>query len=64
MQGLRKLNEFARGGNPRIPDEVIEGIIHRDALKVLGIAACRSKAEVSAKSPKHVVAPNRCHHSL
>jgi predicted TIM-barrel fold metal-dependent hydrolase len=39
MEGLRNLNQLARGGNPRIPDEVIEGIIHRDALKVLGVAA-------------------------
>ncbi len=37
MEGLRALRRFAQGGNPRIPEEVIEGIIHRDALKVLGI---------------------------
>jgi predicted TIM-barrel fold metal-dependent hydrolase len=39
MEGLRNLNRFAKGGNPRIPDEVIEGIIHRDALAILGIDA-------------------------
>jgi hypothetical protein len=39
MEGLRNLNQFAKGGNPRIPGEVIEGIIHRDALKILGINA-------------------------
>jgi uncharacterized protein len=40
MEGLRGLNQrFAQGGNPRIPDEVIEGIIHRDSLAVLGIEA-------------------------
>ena len=37
MAGLRGLNQFATGGNPRIPDDVIEGIIHRDALKILEI---------------------------
>jgi predicted TIM-barrel fold metal-dependent hydrolase len=37
MAGLRGLNQFAKGGNPRIPDEVIEGIIYRDALAILGI---------------------------
>ena len=39
IEGLRKLNRFAQGGNPRIPDEVIEGIIHRDSLSSLGIDA-------------------------
>jgi len=37
MSALRGLNQFAKGGNPPIPEEVIEGIIYRDALKVLGI---------------------------
>ena len=37
MQGLRGLNQFAKGPNPRIPDDVIEGIIHRDALRILEI---------------------------
>ena len=37
IDGLRKLNRFAQGGNPRIPDEVIEGIIYRDSLSILGI---------------------------
>jgi predicted TIM-barrel fold metal-dependent hydrolase len=39
MAGLRSLNRFAQGGNPRIPDEVIEGIIYRDSLGILGIQA-------------------------
>ena len=39
IAGLRDLNRFARGGNPRIPDDVIEGIIHRDALRILEIDA-------------------------
>jgi hypothetical protein len=39
MQGLRSINRVAQGGNPRIPDEVIEGIIYRDALSILGIEA-------------------------
>jgi predicted TIM-barrel fold metal-dependent hydrolase len=39
MDGLRSLNRFAQGGNPRIPEEVIEGIIHRDSLALLGIQA-------------------------
>lgn len=39
MAGLRGLNRFAQGGNPRIPEEVIEGIIYRDALAILGIGA-------------------------
>jgi len=39
MDGLRSLSRFAKGGNPRIPEEVIEGIIHRDSLAVLGIQA-------------------------
>lgn len=37
MSGLRNLNRFAQGGNPRIPEDVIEGIIHRDSLAMLGI---------------------------
>ena len=39
MAGMRSLNRFAQGGNPSIPEEVIEGIIHRDALAILGIQA-------------------------
>ena len=36
--GIRKVNAvIADSGLPRIPDEVIEGIIHRDALGLLGI---------------------------
>jgi len=37
VDGLRSLNRFAQAGNPKIPDEVIEGIIYRDALSILGI---------------------------
>ena len=37
MDGLRDLNRFAKTGLPRIPDEVIDGIIYRDALRILGI---------------------------
>jgi predicted TIM-barrel fold metal-dependent hydrolase len=39
MEGLRALKRFGQGGNPRIPEEVIEGIIYRDALSILGISA-------------------------
>lgn len=39
MQGLRSLNRLAQGGNPRIPEEVIEGIIYREALSILGLEA-------------------------
>ena len=39
IKGLRGLNQFAKGGNPPIPDGVIEGIIHRDALRILEIDA-------------------------
>ena len=36
---LRRLNDQVEGtGFPRIPDDVIEGIINRDALELLGIA--------------------------
>jgi hypothetical protein len=38
MAGLRNLNRFAQGGNPRLPEELIEGIIYRDALSMLGIS--------------------------
>lgn len=39
IEGLRNLRRFAQGGNPRIPDEVIENIIYRDSLALLGIEA-------------------------
>ena len=39
MEGLRNLNRLAKAGLPKIPEEVIEGIIYRDALKILGIEA-------------------------
>ncbi len=36
--GLRGINRVAEGsGFPRIPEEVIEGIIHRDTLALLGL---------------------------
>ena len=39
MAGLRGINRVAEGSNfPRIPDDVIEGIIHRDTLALLGLA--------------------------
>jgi predicted TIM-barrel fold metal-dependent hydrolase len=37
MAGLRNLKKFGQGGNPTIPEQVIEGIIYRDALQMLGI---------------------------
>jgi len=39
IAGVRNVNGvIADSGLPKIPDEVIEGIIHRDALGLLGIA--------------------------
>jgi hypothetical protein len=38
LTGLRALNDIVgRSGLPRVPDEVIEGIIHRDTLDLLGL---------------------------
>ncbi len=38
MEKLRRLNDQVEGtGFPRIPDDVVEGIINRDALGLLGI---------------------------
>ncbi len=38
LDALRSVNRFAEGtGMPRIPDEAIESIIHRDALPLLGL---------------------------
>ena len=38
MDGLRRLNDQLEGTKlPRIPDDVIEGIIHRDSLALLGL---------------------------
>ena len=38
MDGLRKLNDQVEGTKlPRIPDEVIEGIINRNSLSLLGL---------------------------
>ena len=39
IAALRTVNRFAAGtGLPTIPDQVIEGIIHRDSLTLLGLA--------------------------
>ena len=38
IAGLRGINRVVEGtGLPRVPEEVIEGIIHRDTLKLLGL---------------------------
>jgi hypothetical protein len=38
LNGLRTINRVAEGtGLPRVPEEVIEGIIHRDTLALLGL---------------------------
>ena len=38
MDKMRRLNDQVEGTNlPRIPDEVIEGIINRNALELLGL---------------------------
>jgi predicted TIM-barrel fold metal-dependent hydrolase len=43
LAGLRNINAVvAQSGLPRIPDEVIEGVIHRDALSLLGLAHPRN----------------------
>jgi predicted TIM-barrel fold metal-dependent hydrolase len=40
VDGIRAANRFAEGGLlPRIPDEILDGIIYRDALALLGIDA-------------------------
>jgi predicted TIM-barrel fold metal-dependent hydrolase len=39
IQGLKNVNAItANSGLPRISDEVIEGILSRDALMLLGVA--------------------------
>ncbi len=39
MEGMRRLNRQVEGTNlPRVPEEVVEGIIHRDSLPLLGLA--------------------------
>ncbi len=39
LAGMRNLNAAVKGsGLPTVPEEVIEGIIHRDALGLLGLA--------------------------
>jgi predicted TIM-barrel fold metal-dependent hydrolase len=38
MAGIRAANQFAKTGLPRIPEEVLEGIIYRDSLSLLGLA--------------------------
>ena len=37
MAGIRNANQFAKAGLPRIPEEVLEGIIYRDSLSLLGL---------------------------
>jgi len=37
IQGIRNVNQFARNGLPRIPEEVLDGIIYRDSLSLLGL---------------------------
>ena len=37
LAGLRAVNQFAQAGLPRIPDEIIDGILYRDSLSLLGI---------------------------
>jgi predicted TIM-barrel fold metal-dependent hydrolase len=45
MAGLRNVNAvLGQSGLPRIPEELIEGIIHRDALALLGIPDPRKEA--------------------
>ena len=40
MDGMRRLNDQVEGTNlPQIPNEVIEGIINRDSLKLLGLTS-------------------------
>lgn len=39
LAGLRGINRVAEGSAfPRIPEEVIEGIVHRDRFSLLGLA--------------------------
>lgn len=39
IAGLRQVNRVAEGtGMPRVPEAVIEGIIHRDTLRLVGLA--------------------------
>lgn len=45
IDGLRHVNDIVEGSRlPRIPDEVIEGIIHADALSALGLEDPRGRA--------------------
>jgi len=38
LEGVRQINDIlANSGLPPVPDEIIEGIIHRDALQLLGL---------------------------
>ena len=39
IEGLNKVNQFAKSGLPEIPQAVIDSIIYRDSLKLLGISA-------------------------
>jgi predicted TIM-barrel fold metal-dependent hydrolase len=38
MRRLRAVNDVAPAGAPRIPDDAVENIIHRDSLPLLGLA--------------------------
>jgi uncharacterized protein len=37
IQGIRNVNQFAKIGLPRIPEEILEAIIYRDSLSLLAI---------------------------
>ena len=38
LAGLRNANALVEGTSlPRVPDDVIEGIIHRESLRLLGL---------------------------
>lgn len=44
LTGLRGINRFCEGsGVPRIPDDIVEGIIHRDTLSLLGLSRPRKE---------------------
>jgi len=39
IAGMRKVNRLVEGtGLPRIPDQVIDDLIHRNTLELLGLA--------------------------
>lgn len=44
IAGLRRVNRIVEGTNlPRIPEEVVEGVIHADALAALGMARAAAR---------------------